>query len=121
MELQRKEYPALLVSCLRASARPTAPSLLLTHCPDLPIAPPGRQRPQRAHEACRPAELAHCRLAAGASDSPPCPYPPPRHVLTTPQERRRVEELYVQGLRKLANRHPPDESSDLGYLLLLPI
>jgi hypothetical protein len=39
-------------------------------------------------------------------------------VLTTPQERRRVEELYVQGLRKLANRHPPDESSDLGYLLL---
>ncbi|KAF2031034.1 hypothetical protein EK21DRAFT_99977 [Setomelanomma holmii] len=29
-------------------------------------------------------------------------------------ERRRVEELYVQGLRKLANRHPPDESSDLG-------
>ncbi|CAO2654130.1 Nn.00g108630.m01.CDS01 [Neocucurbitaria sp. VM-36] len=30
------------------------------------------------------------------------------------QERRRVEEQYVQGLRKLANRHPPDESSDLG-------
>lgn len=31
------------------------------------------------------------------------------------QERRRVEELYVQGLRKLANKHPPDEASDLGY------
>ncbi|KAF2495726.1 hypothetical protein BU16DRAFT_527494 [Lophium mytilinum] len=30
------------------------------------------------------------------------------------QERRRVEELYVQGLRKLANKHPPDDSSDLG-------
>ncbi|KAF2203062.1 hypothetical protein GQ43DRAFT_500549 [Delitschia confertaspora ATCC 74209] len=30
------------------------------------------------------------------------------------QERRRVEELYVQGLKKLANKHPPDESSDLG-------
>ncbi|KAF2649562.1 hypothetical protein K491DRAFT_610507 [Lophiostoma macrostomum CBS 122681] len=30
------------------------------------------------------------------------------------QERRRVEELYVQGLRKLANKHPPDESSDMG-------
>ncbi|KAF2257762.1 hypothetical protein CC78DRAFT_598595 [Lojkania enalia] len=30
------------------------------------------------------------------------------------QERRRVEELYVQGLRKLANKHPPDETSDLG-------
>ncbi|KAF2115567.1 Muniscin C-terminal mu homology domain-containing protein [Lophiotrema nucula] len=30
------------------------------------------------------------------------------------QERRRVEELYVQGLRKLANKHPPDEASDLG-------
>ncbi|KAH7410178.1 Muniscin C-terminal mu homology domain-containing protein [Phaeosphaeria sp. MPI-PUGE-AT-0046c] len=29
-------------------------------------------------------------------------------------ERRRVEEQYIQGLRKLANRHPPDESSDLG-------
>jgi hypothetical protein len=36
-------------------------------------------------------------------------------MLTEAQERRRVEELYVQGLRKLANRHPPDESSDLGY------
>lgn len=32
------------------------------------------------------------------------------------QERRRVEEAYVQGLRKLANRHPPDESSDMGYV-----
>lgn len=31
------------------------------------------------------------------------------------QERRRVEEVYVQGLRKLANKHPPDDSSDLGY------
>ncbi|KAJ4366566.1 Suppressor of Profilin deletion [Ascochyta clinopodiicola] len=30
------------------------------------------------------------------------------------QERRRVEEQYVQGLRKLANRHPPDEASELG-------
>jgi hypothetical protein len=32
----------------------------------------------------------------------------------TVQERRRVEELYVQGLRKLANKHPPDDSSELG-------
>ncbi|KAF2711350.1 hypothetical protein K504DRAFT_522651 [Pleomassaria siparia CBS 279.74] len=30
------------------------------------------------------------------------------------QERRRVEEQYVLGLRKLANRHSPDETSDLG-------
>ncbi|KAH9861487.1 hypothetical protein J1614_011234 [Plenodomus biglobosus] len=30
------------------------------------------------------------------------------------QERRRVEEQYAQALRKLANRHPPDEASDLG-------
>ncbi|KAK3208048.1 hypothetical protein GRF29_96g1225404 [Pseudopithomyces chartarum] len=30
------------------------------------------------------------------------------------QERRRVEEAYVQGLRKLASKRPPDESSDLG-------
>jgi hypothetical protein len=37
-------------------------------------------------------------------------------MLTNAQERRRVEEQYVQGLRKLANRHPPDESSDLGYI-----
>jgi hypothetical protein len=36
-------------------------------------------------------------------------------MLTTAQERRRVEEQYVQSLRKLANRHPPDESSELGY------
>jgi hypothetical protein len=36
-------------------------------------------------------------------------------MLTSAQERRRVEEQYVQGLRKLANRHPPDESSELGY------
>ncbi len=30
------------------------------------------------------------------------------------QERRKVEDLYVQGLRKLARRQPPDESSELG-------
>ncbi|KZF25203.1 hypothetical protein L228DRAFT_280460 [Xylona heveae TC161] len=30
------------------------------------------------------------------------------------QERRRVEETYVQGLRKLARRQPPDEYSELG-------
>ncbi|KAF2195759.1 hypothetical protein K469DRAFT_544507 [Zopfia rhizophila CBS 207.26] len=36
------------------------------------------------------------------------------HIADWLQERRRVEELYVQGLRKLANKHPPDESSDLG-------
>ncbi|KAF2625043.1 hypothetical protein BU25DRAFT_493046 [Macroventuria anomochaeta] len=30
------------------------------------------------------------------------------------QERRRVEEQYAQGLRKLANRHPPDDASELG-------
>lgn len=36
-------------------------------------------------------------------------------MLTVAQERRRVEEQYVQGLRKLANRHPPDDASDLGY------
>jgi hypothetical protein len=28
-----------------------------------------------------------------------------------------VEEQYAQGLRKLANRHPPDDSSDLGYTM----
>lgn len=36
-------------------------------------------------------------------------------MLTNAQERRRVEEQYVQGLRKLANRHPPDDASELGY------
>ncbi|KAF1945674.1 hypothetical protein EJ02DRAFT_451383 [Clathrospora elynae] len=36
------------------------------------------------------------------------------HVADWLQERRRVEEQYVQGLRKLANRRPPDDSSDLG-------
>ncbi|KAH7118930.1 Muniscin C-terminal mu homology domain-containing protein [Dendryphion nanum] len=36
------------------------------------------------------------------------------HIADWLQERRRVEELYVQGLRKLANKRPPDESSDLG-------
>ncbi|KAF9732872.1 hypothetical protein PMIN02_009597 [Paraphaeosphaeria minitans] len=36
------------------------------------------------------------------------------HVADWLQERRRVEEAYVQGLRKLANKHPPDDSSDLG-------
>lgn len=36
------------------------------------------------------------------------------HIADWLQERRRVEEAYVQGLRKLANKHPPDESSDLG-------
>jgi len=37
-------------------------------------------------------------------------------LLILEQERRRVEELYVQGLKKLAHKHPPDESSDLGYV-----
>ncbi|KAF1963506.1 hypothetical protein CC80DRAFT_486879 [Byssothecium circinans] len=36
------------------------------------------------------------------------------HIADWLQERRRVEEQYVQSLRKLANKHPPDESSDLG-------
>ncbi|KAJ4347162.1 Suppressor of Profilin deletion [Didymosphaeria variabile] len=36
------------------------------------------------------------------------------HIADWLQERRRVEEAYVQGLRKLANKRPPDESSDLG-------
>lgn len=40
------------------------------------------------------------------------------HIADWLQERRRVEELYVQGLRKLANKHPPDESSDLGIFAL---
>ncbi|KAI9717939.1 MAG: hypothetical protein M1828_007031 [Chrysothrix sp. TS-e1954] len=30
------------------------------------------------------------------------------------QERRRVEEVYINGLRRLARKQPPDESSDLG-------
>lgn len=33
------------------------------------------------------------------------------------QERRRVEEVYVQGLRKLAHKQPPDEPSELGIFL----
>ncbi|OAG11494.1 uncharacterized protein CC84DRAFT_1159018 [Paraphaeosphaeria sporulosa] len=36
------------------------------------------------------------------------------HIADWLQERRRVEEAYVQGLRKLANKRPPDDSSDLG-------
>lgn len=31
------------------------------------------------------------------------------------QERRRVEEAYAQGLKKLANRRPHDASQELGY------
>ncbi|KAI9830840.1 MAG: hypothetical protein M1819_005365 [Sarea resinae] len=30
------------------------------------------------------------------------------------QERRRIEELYVQGLKKLSKKQPPDENSELG-------
>ena len=40
------------------------------------------------------------------------------HIADWLQDRRRVEEAYVQGLRKLANRRPPDDSSDLGYARL---
>ncbi|KAF2747035.1 hypothetical protein M011DRAFT_403058 [Sporormia fimetaria CBS 119925] len=36
------------------------------------------------------------------------------HIADWLQERRRIEELYVQGLRKLAHKHFPDEPSDLG-------
>ena len=34
------------------------------------------------------------------------------------QERRRVEEAYITGLRKLARKQPPDESSNLGCAFL---
>ena len=33
----------------------------------------------------------------------------------TQQERRRVEETYVQGLRKLAGRRPHDAAAELGW------
>lgn len=34
--------------------------------------------------------------------------------LTPHQERRKVEDLYVQGLKKLARRPLPDTTSELG-------
>lgn len=34
--------------------------------------------------------------------------------LTPSQERRKVEDLYVQGLKKLARRPLPDSTSELG-------
>ena len=36
---------------------------------------------------------------------------------STSQERRRVEETYVQGLKKLANRRPHDAAAELGWAL----
>ena len=36
---------------------------------------------------------------------------------STPQERRRIEETYVQGLRKLASRRPHDAAAELGWVL----
>ncbi|CAN9472886.1 unnamed protein product [Alternaria alternata] len=72
MELQRKEYPALLTSLSPAQAVTVLDSRM-RHVGQLN-----------------------------------------NHIADWLQERRRVEEQYVQGLRKLANRHPPDESSDLG-------
>lgn len=38
---------------------------------------------------------------------------------STWKERRRVEETYVQGLRKLANRRPHDAAPELGWVLSL--
>lgn len=70
----------------------------------------GRRRPQWAHEACQRPQCPHRRLAPGA-----CGPPANRCRSSCCQERRRVEEAYVQGLRKLANKRPPDDSSDLGY------
>ncbi|EMD66809.1 hypothetical protein COCSADRAFT_138859 [Bipolaris sorokiniana ND90Pr] len=72
MELQRKEYPALLTSLSPAQA-----------------------------VAVLDSRIKH----VGQLNT---------HIADWLQERRRVEEQYVQGLRKLANRHPPDDSSDLG-------
>ena len=39
--------------------------------------------------------------------------------LCTQQERRRIEETYVQGLRKLASRRPHDAAAELGRALSL--
>ena len=36
-------------------------------------------------------------------------------ALTRLQERRKVEEAYVQGLKKLANKQVPGPQSELGY------
>lgn len=33
------------------------------------------------------------------------------------QERRKVEEAYVNGLRRLARKEPPDADSELGYAI----
>jgi hypothetical protein len=104
MELQRKEYPGLLV---RRLCRPELQLLTAVGCA---AAAAGRRRPQWAHEARQPAQCAHCRLAAGA-----CPSRAPQCGSSWQQERRRVEDAYVQGLRKLASKRPPDDSSDLGY------
>ena len=36
------------------------------------------------------------------------------------QERRKVEEAYIQGLKKLSHKQPPDSQSELGYYFLCP-
>ena len=36
--------------------------------------------------------------------------------LTFYQERRRIEDAYVQGLRRLSRKQPPDAESELGYI-----
>lgn len=63
MELQRKEYPALLVS--HPHALPPSLGLPLMVCTDNAHPRPSRERPQRPRAAREPIERPDRRLAAG--------------------------------------------------------
>jgi hypothetical protein len=67
---------------------------------------------QRAREEDRKAQLGDRGLASGT-------YPPRtgagEWLFTSSQERRKVEDAYVAGLRKLSRKPLPESGGDLGY------
>jgi len=115
MELQRQEYPSMLVRDICAGSvyalvnantfRPA--SSLLKRSKSSMIEWNIRKsltRTLRTGSRC----TIRCRVA-------------PVGCLPRIQERRRVEEQYSAALKKLAARQLSDEATDLGYVAILPI
>jgi len=106
MELQRQEYPAMMVGVhdgMYTNKVDVRAGHLTAQC--------SGERTQRSVAAGHEAQ---CRCSGLASGE--CGLERNLNVGSSPkgQERRRIEEAYVQSLRKLARKQPPDESSNLG-------
>ena len=107
----RQDYPALLV-LLPISILPHPASMArLTLPPGFTVPGPSSQCPQRSCERHQADKQQRRRLAAGGLNETEAATATAENL----QERRKVEEAYVLGLRKLASRPQQDGGAALGY------